>query len=413
MNDVSNISDVWYQSRFTGLFRDFQQLAPCPYAPQVSSCAGTVPRLHPEQTSVWHVGGCGWSDDAAATACVGEGIERLFAYPTAQDAAIEASYEKWPLDEPAIAPERWVLFHPQQYAIDDFPFEPLTGQTRCRWVCFREVSSGEPQWVPEEFAYLFPRVGCSHRFCPATSTGLAAGTAGQPVVLRALQEVIERDALLGAWWGAYPLEEFPQEIAWAAEESLRLQRPNLRWRFFRIQSPFSHHVTMVTVEGEDREGFCHSIGSACRESRRASWNKATVEAVQGRHYVRRLRQQVAEVLRPPLETFDDHAVYYSFHREELERTALNRADPASEGTAPPDEGLAVLCERLRNSSPVLVRNLTSPMLAGKGLDWRVVKVTVPGLQPLHADDRFAHLGGQLWLPRSLEEWSEAPPHPFP
>jgi len=232
-------------------------------------------------------------------------------------------------------------------------------------------------------------------------------------VLRALQEVIERDALLGAWWGAYPLEEFAQETAWGAEESLRLQRPNLRWRFFRIQSPFSHHVTMVTVEGEDREGFCHSIGSACRESRRASWNKATLEAVQGRHYVRHLRQQAAEVLRPPLETFADHAVYYSFHREELERTALKRARPASEGTAPPDESLAVLCERLRESSPVLVRNLTPPMLAGKGLDWRVVKVTVPGLQPLHADDRFAHLGGQLWLPRALEEWSEAPPHPFP
>jgi len=413
MNDVSNMSDVWYRSRFTGLFRDFQQVAPRPYDPEVSICTGIVPRLHPEQSSVWHVGGCGWSDDAAATACVGEGIERLFAYPTAQDAAIEASYEKWPLDEPAIAPERWVLFHPQQYAVDDFPFEPLTGQTRCRWVCFREVSSGEPQWVPEEFAYLFPRAGCSHRFCPATSTGLAAGTAGQPVVLRALQEVIERDALLGAWWGAYPLVEFAQETAWGAEESLRLQRPNLRWRFFRIQSPFSHHVTMVTVEGEDREGFCHSIGSACRESRRASWNKATLEAVQGRHYVRHLRQQAAEVLRPPLETFADHAVYYSFHREELERTALKRARPASEGTAPPDESLAVLCERLRESSPVLVRNLTPPMLAGKGLDWRVVKVTVPGLQPLHADDRFAHLGGQLWLPRALEEWSEAPPHPFP
>src|SRR5437773_2551747 len=104
MNEVSNMSDAWYQSRFTGLFRDFQQVAPRPYDPQVSICAGIVPRLHPEQTSVWHVGGCGWSDDAAAAACVGEGIERLFAYPTAQDAAIEASYEKWPLDEPAIAP---------------------------------------------------------------------------------------------------------------------------------------------------------------------------------------------------------------------------------------------------------------------------------------------------------------------
>ena len=50
----------------------------------------------------------------------------------------------------------------------------------------------------------------------------------------------------------------------------------------------------------------------------------------------------------------------------MERTALNRAGPASEETAPPDEDLAVLCERLRKSSPVLVRNLTSPTLAGKG-----------------------------------------------
>jgi len=235
--------EACYESRFTGLFRDFQRLAPRPHDPEVSVCAGIVPHIHPDQTSLLHVGGCGWSDEAAASACAGEAIERLFAYPTEQDAAMESSYEDWPLDEPAIAPERWVLFHPQQYARDNFPFEPLTRQTCCRWVCFRDVSSGEPQWVPEEFAYLLPRAGCSHRFCPATSTGLAAGTAGQPVVLRALQEVIERDALLGAWWGRYPVEEFHRETAWATEESFRLQRPNLHWRFFRICSPFSHHVT--------------------------------------------------------------------------------------------------------------------------------------------------------------------------
>lgn len=405
---------AWYESMFTGFFRDFERVGARPHDPQVSVCAGIVPPLHPEQTGLLQVGGCGWSDEAAAAACVGEGLERLFAYPTDQDTAIEASYEDWPLDEPAIAPERWVLFHPQQYGRDDFPFEPLTRPTRCRWVCFRDVSSGEPRWVPEEFAYLFPRAGCGHRFCPATSTGLAAGTAGQPVVLRALQEVIERDALLGGWWGSYPVEEFPQEAAWGAEETLRLQRPNLGWRFFRIQSPFSHHVTMVTVAGEDREGFCHSIGSACRESRGASWIKATLEAVQGRHYVRHLRQQRgAEVLRPPLETFADHAVYYSVHRDELDRTILQRARSASKETASPDESLPILCERLKEMSPVLVRNLTPPMLAGQGLDWQVVKVIVPGLQPLHGNDRFAHLGGELWSPRGLAEWKDAPPHPFP
>ena len=406
--------DIWHQSKFTGFFRDFARVRPRPHDPQISVCAATVPHWHPQQQGEWHVSGCGWSDAEAAQACVGEGVERVFTYPTNQDAAITSSYDDWPLDERAIAPGRWVLFHPLQYAQSGFPFEPLTNATRCRWVCFRNALDGEPHWLPEEFAYLMPRAGCGHRFAPATSTGLAAGTAGQPIVLRALQEVIERDAVLGAWWGKYAVEEFSETAAWEAGAAARLRRPNLRWRFFRIDSPFSRHATMVTVEGEDHEGFSHSIGSACRESRPASWMKATLEAVQGRHYVRQLRQQRnPDTLRPPLETFADHAVYYSLHQEELRRTALHRARPATTEMNALDENLALLAERLGDMSPVLVRNLTPPLPAAEGLDWRVVKVIVPGLQPLHGDDRFAHLGGPLWSPRGLPEWNNTPPHPFP
>jgi thiazole/oxazole-forming peptide maturase SagD family component len=313
-----------------------------------------------------------------------------------------------------IVPERWVLFHPDQYALNGFPFEPLTHRTRCRWICFRNVADGEPAWVPEEFAYLLPRAGSPHRFCPAISTGLAAGTAEQPVVLRALQEVIERDALLGAWWGRYPLREHPKEKTWSAEETHRLQRPNLRWRFFSIDSPFSNHVTMVTLEGEDREGFCFSIGSACRESRRASWSKATLEAVQGRHYVRRLREQYGnQFLQTPLRSFAEHAVYYTFHPEELQRTILHSAAAVSEPVVPSEETLQLLCERVGRTSSVLMRSLTPPSLVGEGLDWCVVKVVVPGLQPLHGDDHFAHLGGALWVPRKPEGCTHEPPHPFP
>jgi ribosomal protein S12 methylthiotransferase accessory factor len=408
------VKDRWYESEFTGFVRDFDRVSPRAYDPEVSICAAVAPHLDPKQNGELLVGGCGWSEEDAAGACVGEAIERLFAYPTTQDATIESSYNDWPLDEPAVAPERWALFHPDEYALDGFPFEPLADRTRCRWVCFRNVADGEPVWVPEEFAYLFPRGGFAHRFCPATSTGLAAGTGDQPVVLRALQEVIERDALLGAWWGRYPVREHYQESAWSIEETHRLQRPNLRWRFFTIDSPFSNHVTMVAVEGEDREGFCFGIGSACRESRRASWSKATLEAVQGRHYVRRLREQCKDQsLQTPLRTFAEHAVYYSFHPEELQRTILHSAGFASEPAVPSDETLQLLSERVGRTSSVLVRNLTPPVLVGQGLEWRVVKVVVPGLQPLHGDDHFAHLGGALWLPRSLKDWTHEPPHPFP
>lgn len=202
--------DIWHQSKFTGFFRDFARVRPRPHDPQISVCAATVPHWHPQQQGEWHVSGCGWSDAEAAQACVGEGVERVFTYPTNQDAAITSSYDDWPLDERAIAPGRWVLFHPLQYAQSGFPFEPLTNATRCRWVCFRNALDGEPHWLPEEFAYLMPRAGCGHRFAPATSTGLAAGTAGQPIVLRALQEVIERDAVLEHGGENMPSRNFPR-----------------------------------------------------------------------------------------------------------------------------------------------------------------------------------------------------------
>jgi hypothetical protein len=70
---------------------------------------------------------------------------------------------------------------------------------------------------------------------------------------------------------------------------------------------------------------------------------------------------------------------------------------------------AVQKSQNRKTALVLVGNLTSPMLAGKGLDWRVVKVTVPGLQPLHADDRFAHLETGFFLSNHISPRSNLGP----
>jgi hypothetical protein len=44
--------------------------------------------------------------------------------------------------------------------------------------------------------------------------------------------------------------------------------------------------------------------------------------------------------------------------------------------------------------------------------WRVVRVIVPGLQPLHGDHRLPFLGGPLWNARPITDWREMPPHPF-
>src|SRR5262249_13596312 len=176
--------------------------------------------------------------------------------PLPQDRFVESSFANWPLDEPAVGPDRWVMFHPDQYRWEGFPFEPFTPTTVCRWYACRDAVSGLPAWVPEELIFLHPRAGEQHRLCAAITTGLSSGPSGFPVLLRGVQEVIERDALVGAWWGSYPIEEWPAEVVFAQlgpATTRRLQRPNLRYRFYRVQTPLSDHVTLARLEGEDRE----------------------------------------------------------------------------------------------------------------------------------------------------------------
>jgi thiazole/oxazole-forming peptide maturase SagD family component len=405
----------WYASRYTGLFARSGPIPLRPHYPAVCVWAGTLPQWGVERRDL-ATGGAAWDAAGAEAAGVGEAVERCVPQPLAQDEIIAASFAAWQHDEPAVGPDQWVQFHAEQYGQPGFPFAPWTSDAIRRWVCCRAAGSGEPAWVPEEYVFLAPRSGSEHRFGPALSTGLSCGRRADPVVLRGLQEVIERDALVGAWWGSYALEEHDPERVFRcleADKPVRLQRPNLRYRFYRVRTPSSAHVAIVTLTGEDQEGCCFSVGSACRETRAASWQKAVLEAVQGRHYVRFLRALQPEPVTLPTD-FAGHAVYYSYHPEELARTVLERATGSSNGgDEAAVEGLPQLLERLGPSRPVFFRHLTPPALLAHKLDYLVCRVLVPGLQPLHGHHLMPYLGGPLWAPRGLRDYEKLTPHPFP
>lgn len=405
----------WYESRYGGLFRALVRVAARPHDPAVAIAAGEMPPWNPGDPE-FGCSGAGWTEEHADLACVGEGIERLLARPLPRDESVLAAWNDWPRDEPACDPRRWVLFHDEQYRQAGFPFAPLARDTVCRWTCCRDAATGEPVWVPEELVYLTPRHGEQQRHTFGFSTGLTCGRASQGVLLRGVQEVIERDALVGAWWGAYPLEEWPLarvRPSLADEFWRRLERPNLRYRFYRVRSPLSRHVTLVSLAGEEEEGWVFSVGSACRESRAESWEKSLLEAVQGRHCVRRLLAQWQEEGRPELEvpkTFFEHALSYAVHPERLDGTVLHRAAEPTDMAEMAIEPLADLQTHLGPHRPVLFRNLTPPGLEGDG--WVVLRVLIPGLQPLHGDHRLPFLGGPLWRSPTCSAWSQMPPHPF-
>jgi ribosomal protein S12 methylthiotransferase accessory factor len=414
------LNRAWYASPYTGLFGESGSgpMPAEPYDPDIPLWSGVAPLPGPGAEPPAS-GGAGWDEASAEAAGVGEAVERWQSWPLPCDRSVEASFRDWPLDEPAIAPGRWVLFHPEQYALPGFPYLPFTPATVCRWLCCRQAFSGLPFWVPEELIFLSMPAGRYAQLCPLVSSGLACGQWGQPVLLRGLQEAIERDAVVGASWGRYPLEEYESAGIFAGLDPAlppRLLRPNLRYRFYRVRTPFSAHVTVVTLEGEDREGYCFSVGSACRETGAASWLKSLLEAVQGRPYVRflkgRLRRKGGRLDVPA--SFADHALYYSVYPERLTETVLGRtrtlgSNAHTDGT----ENVADLAERLGPDRPVLFRNLTPPGIAIERLGWCVLRVVIPGLQPLHGHHALPFLGGPLWAPRGWNDWAGMPPHPFP
>src|SRR5262249_54014264 len=152
----------------------------------------------------------------------------------------------------------------------------------------------------------------------------------------------------------------------------------------------------------------------CRETLIDSWRKSLLEAVQGRHYVRFLKARDAErgaAVEAP-DDFAQHAAFYSYHPERRRATVL---EPATAGG---ERGGAERADRPRlggggGPRPVWLRRLPPPPLTLEKLGWVVVRVLVPGLQPLHGSHRLPFLGGEMWRPRGLREWGEMPPHPFP
>jgi ribosomal protein S12 methylthiotransferase accessory factor len=403
---------------FTGLLTQLVRARPRAHDPAVAITAGEMPPWFAGEDTIG-CSGAGWSGDDADQACFGEALERCLARALPCDHSIYEAWTGWSHSEPAVDPARWVLFHDEQYAAQGFPFEPLTRDTACRWVCCREARTGAPHWVPEDLVFLMHRRGQRTRHTFGLSTGLSCAPTADLAVLRGAQEVIERDALMGGWWGRYPLEEWPrQAVVSALGESLwyRLDRPGLLYRFFRIRTPYSSYVTLISLSGPDHEGWVFCAGSACRETLRESWLKSLLEVVQGRHCVRRLLAQWIESGRPRTEvptTFFEHALFYSLNPGLLRETVLERGGrPEPDGGDFEREGLQHLRERLGPDRPVLFRNLTPSGLADRFPGWIVYRVVVPGLQPLHGDHRLPFLGGPLWAPRSYADWTSIPPHPF-
>lgn len=344
----------------------------------------------------------------ARPAAIAEALERHAAACCPVEAVTPPAADlRWPLDS-------FTLHSGRQQARRDFRY--AAGYRGVRYARAWTLPGNRPVWVPAGLVGLAATHGL-----PATSSGLAAGASPARALLRAAQELVERDAFTVTWLHGVPA----RQVALPAELSDPVADLGGRVTAFDLTPAYSPHPVAAVagtlpLAGRQRP----TLGLACRARWADAVRKAWLEWCQGTVFVSVwLANNPDRALTPAQVTdFDTHAAYYAGHVADWHRLPLWSGQPVQPSQDSPSHGpaaeLTELVSALHDSGVRLAyRELTTPEPRAVGL--HVVRVLSPDLTPLHADHRWPHLGGRTadvrwrypWAPR-LTTYPSAQPHPL-
>lgn len=333
--------------------------------------------------------GKGSNRHEAISGAIGEGVERYAASIWSSEQMTLASFET--LGDRAFDPSWLVLYSSEQYARPGFAFAPADPRIPILWQPGRWLDSGVQVLVPAQATY-FDFTGDSVRFAQTTSSGLAAGTSFEDAALRALYELIERDAFMLYWLARLHGERIDPDgcdevTRKAISEVLRLGAST---ELYVLDVGLSCPTVICLGFGNGIAWPAATIGLGTHSDIDIAIRKAVLEHGHYGPYMRRLmREGRHRPVRTPedVRSTVDHGLYYCHVEnvgalEELRRvqatTNLSRLRTRYHSHA----NLETCVVGLQASGiRVAAVDLTTPDLAAAGL--RVVRVFGIFAQPVH------------------------------
>jgi ribosomal protein S12 methylthiotransferase accessory factor len=333
-------------------------------------------------------GGVARSAATAATAAVAEAIERW----TASSARVPLRRASTVAAAAQVGLDSWSLHSAAQRSHPSFPHAAAYPEDE--WLTeVHDLATNRPCWVPAALVSLTDEHGAL-----ATSSGLAADPSVVKALLRATQELVERDAYVVTWLHQLGGREIPVPDL-AADVA-----PLGGWvRAFDCTQRFSPHPVALVAGSVPLGGAARpSLGVACRSTWAEAVERAYLEMLQGTVFVGHTLAVRPDLVGMPPEAvagFDEHAVHYGANPDRwAEVPLLRHARPAAppvreEADVPAVDELRRLVGALRQAGVRLCyRELTGVDADQLGL--RVVRVLSPDLAPLHHDHRWPFLGGR-------------------
>lgn len=301
------------------------------------------------------------------------------------------------------------------------PFQPDV--PRC-WVPGLDLATGRTRFVPAALTYLcYEPETPDEIIAQIDSTGLACGATFDDACLRALCEVIERDAFASTWL----LQRKPPKIKLSSKDMAGLS-PKVQRAFssrlfamsaYYLGQSFGVHIVATVT----RSSGIGAVAASASPSLSRALEKAAAE---GLHAWTGARKMAA---RPPvgyvqaIRSPSDHAQYYLLPERFVVvdslfsgETSLRFDDLVRQDGGRCDAG-TLACALSQAGFTATAVDVTSDDVADLG--FKVARVVVPGLQPLVfgascvtvPDTRRLDMWRTVW--RLPEGPFNPHPHPFP
>jgi ribosomal protein S12 methylthiotransferase accessory factor len=379
-------------------------------------------------------GGTALTEDAALAKAIGESVERYCG-----DLYDPTEIQFVPYREVrsrATDPRRFVLFHPDQYRSSDFPFAPVTEDSVIGWVKGFSLTRSEPTLVPAAMVYVpYDHHTPAEHFELGPVSGYACGNTLEEAILGGIYEVVERDAFMIFWYNWLPVPTIDLFSAASPEIKQTLDRYHsapIRLYCANITTDVGIPAILTVMTSQQRRWPAAVVATAADLDPEQAITHALLELSANHLSVRwhleaRFRHRprtLQDIVEP-----EDHGLLYTYPHmlPYLDpvlrpRGVVRIRDLPSCAAEDLKENIEFCVRQLAQLDlEVIVVDLTSADV--EELGFKVVKVLVPGMQPLDFGVRWLHLGGRriYEVPRRMgyRRFNTQPwelnlfPHPFP
>lgn len=258
--------------------------------------------------------GKGLTISGAVLSAVGEAIERYSASVVDPEKIVWKRLDE--LQGDVLHPRDLGLYSDEQYDRDDFPYVRFDSSIPHPWVLGSWLNNSKPVWLPAIFVFLSIELHREQLIAQGTSNGLAASTDKDDAALRAILELVERDAFMSTWLTASPtqhiqLDDTLDPLLRTVLEGIEVLGATVE--VYRLPASVIGTTVLCLALGDGDQYPGVTFGLGCDLDPRAALRQAVLELGQTGPYLRRMMQAgVLKAAEDPsgVRAMLDHAAYY-------------------------------------------------------------------------------------------------------